>query len=351
MQKPKRLKPGNTIAVVSPSWGGPSVFPHIYEDGLRELEGTFGFRVKEYPTARMRPQDLYARPDARAADINAAFRDEDVDAVLCTIGGDDSIRILNFLDVESILSNPKPIMGYSDSTTVLAYLNACGLVTYYGSSVMAGFSHIAAFPRAVEEYKRVLFSDVPYALEPFTEWADGYMDWADPGNRGKTLPVRKDDVGHRWILRGARTVGPLWGGCMEILSMMNGTAFWPEPAFFEGKVLFLETSEEKPGPRQVGHFLRNLGIQGALEGLAGLLVARAKSYSAEEKADLDEEVLRIASKEFGRRDLNIVTNLDIGHTDPRHILPLGVDLVLDPDGGTLTFSESPFRDPADLIWP
>ena len=139
MIKPKRLKPGDTIAVLSPSAGAAQRFPPVFDKGLSVLRNVFGFRIKEYPTARMSSAELHDNPRARAEDINAAFADKEVDGIICSIGGDDSIRILKYLDLELIRKNHKFIMGYSDSTTFLDYLTLNGLVTYYGSSVMAGF--------------------------------------------------------------------------------------------------------------------------------------------------------------------------------------------------------------------
>ncbi len=50
-KKPTKLKKGDSVAIVSPSWGGPSVFQHIYENGLSVLR-EWGLKIKEFPTAR-----------------------------------------------------------------------------------------------------------------------------------------------------------------------------------------------------------------------------------------------------------------------------------------------------------
>jgi len=340
--KPRRLRPGDAVAVLSPSWGGPAAFPHIFDDGLAVLREDFGLVVKEYPTARMGAAQLRADPRLRARDLNDAFADDSVSGIVCSIGGDDSVRILEHLDVDLILRHPKLVMGYSDATTILGYLNLRGLVTYYGPSVMAGFSHLRCFPEALAETRRALFSGSRYAIEPFGTWADAFMDWKDVANRGKVREARTDGVGHRWINKGPASSGPVWGGCAEVLDMMNGTFAWPRDGFWDGRILALETSEDKPTPAWVGYLLRNFGVQGILSRISGLLVARPKSYSDGEKEALDAEVLKIAVGEFGRGDLNIVTNVDFGHTDPRHILPIGIELRMEPRDGTLEFAEPLF---------
>ena len=344
MIKPKRLQPGSTIAVISPSTGLAEKFPAVFEHGLETLKDIFGFSIKEYPTARMNSKDLYNNPRLRAADINSAFKDSEVDGILSSIGGDDSIRILEHLDIDLIKKNHKFIMGYSDSTTFLSYLNLQGLVTYYGSSVMAGFSHLQCFPDAVEEYRNILYSQSPYVIKPFSLWADRYMSWKDPENSGKVAEFLMDDVGHRWINKGTSAEGMLWGGCIEVLNMMNGTFAWPTLDDFKDRILILETSEDKPSPAYVGYMLRNYGIQGILQTIKGLIVAKPKAYSSEEKLELDREILRIAVGEFGCDSLNIITNVDFGHTEPRHILPLGIKLCIDPLEERLEFAEALFSD-------
>ncbi len=91
-------------------------------------------------------------------------------------------------------------------------------------------------------------------------------------------------------------------------------------------------------------WLRNFAIQGILGRAAGLLVARPKGYSADDEAELREAILDVVEREYPAPDLNVVVNLDIGHTDPRHVLPLGVRLELDPDSGILRYLESPWAD-------
>jgi muramoyltetrapeptide carboxypeptidase LdcA involved in peptidoglycan recycling len=89
----------------------------------------------------------------------------------------------------------------------------------------------------------------------------------------------------------------------------------------------------------VGYMLRNYGTQGIFGRLAGLLIGRARGYTAEQKAELEQIAVRIVRDEFGHPDLPIVTNLEFGHTDPQHILPLGVPIAIDCDRQTLELLE------------
>jgi muramoyltetrapeptide carboxypeptidase LdcA involved in peptidoglycan recycling len=117
-KRPARLQRGDTVAIVSPSWGGPSIFPHVYDKGLDTLRA-WGLRIREYPSARASNDFLYRNPRARAQDINEAFADQAIKAIFASIGGDDSVRLLPYLDPETIAGNPKIITGYSDTRRFL----------------------------------------------------------------------------------------------------------------------------------------------------------------------------------------------------------------------------------------
>lgn len=164
--------------MVSASWGGPSEFPAVYEAGLAALE-RFGRRVKEYAGTRRTPRELRADPMARAADLNAAFADPSVSAIVASIGGDDSARILPHLDIDVIRANPKVFMGYSDTTTQLLFAHQLGLVTFHGPSVMAGFAQSGRFPTFDDHVRSILFDPTPtYDYRPYDFWVDEYADWS-----------------------------------------------------------------------------------------------------------------------------------------------------------------------------
>jgi muramoyltetrapeptide carboxypeptidase LdcA involved in peptidoglycan recycling len=115
MRYPPKPKPGDRVAVVSPSFGAPGRYPHVYELGLRRLVDDFGLKPVEYPTTRA----IDADPADRARDLEAAFADPSITAVLATVGGDDEIRVVRHLDPAIFRGNPKPYFGYSDNTNLL----------------------------------------------------------------------------------------------------------------------------------------------------------------------------------------------------------------------------------------
>jgi muramoyltetrapeptide carboxypeptidase LdcA involved in peptidoglycan recycling len=338
-KKPKKLQPGDTVAIVSPSWAGPSVFPRIYEHGLGVLKG-WGLKIKEFPTARATSDEIKNNPKMRAQDINEAFADPEVKAIFSSIGGDDSVRILPFLDKEIISKNPKILMGYSDSTTFLVFANLIGLVTFNGPSIMAGFSQMDSLPGGFKQHVHdILFNPAEtYQYPSFGVYTDGYADWADAEKVGKVKGL-ESETGIRTIHGVGKVSGQLFGGCIEVLEFLKGTDFWPEKDFWEGKVLFLETSEEKPSISCIRRVLRNYGVQGIFEKINGIIFARARDYSDEEKNKLDEMIKDVVQNEFGNTALSIMTNAEFGHSDPQIVLPLGVMIEMDMENNILKLLE------------
>ena len=117
-KQPPSLKPGDKVAIISPSSGLPHVFPWVYEQGLNRIKEVFELDPIEFSTARQTPEYLSNSPKARAEDINAVFSDPSIKAIIASIGGNDQIRILPYLNKEVISANPKVFMGYSDCTNL-----------------------------------------------------------------------------------------------------------------------------------------------------------------------------------------------------------------------------------------
>src|SRR5690625_1002795 len=116
--KPKKLKRGDKVATVSPSWGGAGdpALRWRYEQEVSRSESVFGLDVDPMPNSIKGSDYLYAHPEARAADLMTAFADEEIKGIFANIGGEDSIRLLPFIDFNVIHNNLIRFIGYSDVT-------------------------------------------------------------------------------------------------------------------------------------------------------------------------------------------------------------------------------------------
>lgn len=252
MIKPNRLKKGDTIAVVALSWGGHDYFPHIVEKGIERLENVFGFKVKKGNTLSLSDKEIYENPKLRADDLHEQFENEEVKGIIAIIGGDDSIRVLPHIDENIIKNNPKFFMGFSDTTTYNTYFNQLGLVTFNGPSIMAGFADsIKLEDDFVNYFEKFIFGDwEEFEYKKFNRYTEKYLDWSDPKNLEKENTNYKNNEDDWHFIQGEDIVeGELFGGCIEVLEFMKGTKFWPDKDFWKGKILFFETSEDKPTPK------------------------------------------------------------------------------------------------------
>lgn len=364
MIKPRKLKRGDRVAAVSLSWGGPGTFRYRYDIGKKQFEDEFGVTVVEMPHACADPAWIAKNPRARADDLMAAFADPSIEGIITTIG-DDSIRLLPFIDLSIIRANPKVFLGYSDTTVTHFACYRAGLVSFYGPSFMAGFAENGGmFPYMVESVRRTLFSAESIgAIAPNTAgWTVEHLDWSKPENQQRRRVLTPSDgdgdgdgdgsgarVSGSWrFLQGqgrGRVSGRLLGGCIEILDWLRGTPVWPEREAFDGAMLFIETSEEAPPPSAVARMLRNFGAMGILDRLSAILMGRPGGQVPPDKFQAyDDAVLQVVSEELGLTELPIVTRMDFGHTDPMFVLPYGVTASLDCDARTFSIDENAVTD-------
>ena len=331
---PPKARPGQRVAIVSPSWAGPGVFPAVHERGLAVVRGALGLEPVEYPTTRR----VGASPEARARDLEAAFADPSIGAVLATIGGDDQLTVLGHLDPAVLAANPKAFVGYSDSTNLLNYLFDLGVVGYHGGSTLVHPARPGGVhPVHLDSLARALFTRERVPIEPLGSFSDRQPDWADLASLEVELE-QFDEPG--WLWRNAERVvtGPSWGGNLEVLQWILAVGRHVRPVeAYRGVVLVLETSEEMPSDREVYRMMRTLSERGILGVAGAVVVAKAKAWSparplAPEAARAYREsqaAAVLAALEAYAPTTPVVIGPDLGHTDPQYVIPYGGLLTVD----------------------
>ncbi|MBU1306787.1 MAG: LD-carboxypeptidase [Alphaproteobacteria bacterium] len=335
---PRHLRAGDVVATVSPSWGGPGVFPQRYAAGKRQLEEAFGVKVVEMAHTLAPDDYVSVHPEARAADLMAAFADPGIAGIISTIGGDDCIRLLPHLDLDVIRANPKVFLGFSDTTSLhLACLQA-GLRSFYGPSIMAGFGENGGMHAyTVEALRKALFRPEPIGLVPdnIEGWTAERLDWADPALQSQKRQLQP--AGRPKVLQGRGQVsGPLLGGCAEVLEMVKGTPWWPRLEMWRGAILFYETSEDAPPAKFIRYWLRNYAAQGILPLLAGILIARPDPLGDQGYQEALEVAVIEGLAEAGLSQMPVLSGLDFGHTQPMLTLPYGATARIDCEAASLT---------------
>lgn len=340
---PERLKRNDKVAIVSLSWGGlgdPNLI-HKYDIAKKRLETDFGLQVITMPNALKGSDFVYEHPELRAKDLMDAFKDDSIKAIITAIGGDDSIRILPYIDYEIIKKNPKIVMGYSDTTITHFIMQKAGVVSYYGPAIMSEFGeYVKMFDYTKEAVENILFKDTTfYEVTSSPVWSKDFVNW-DEKNMHVEKQLVKEEHGYELLSGKGKIQGVVTGGCIDVFPMMLGTEIWPEKEYWEEKILLLETSEDKLPPEYLLWYLRNLGAQGILNSIKGILVGKPmeEKYYEEYKA----VYLKIL-KEFQIEDLPILYNINIGHASPIGIFPLGIEYEIDLDQKRIRFKESATR--------
>jgi len=322
-----KLSPGDKVAVISPSNGLPQIFPEVFELGLKRLRDKFGLIPKEYPTTRIMGAPL----KDRARDIMAAFSDPDNKAVLTSIGGEDQIKLLKYLEPDIIRTNPKPFFGASDNTQLHNYLWNLGIPSYYGGTIMTQFGMQGHMDDITVKFlNKALFEGGETEIEVANQYNDIGLDWRNTATLSQRRQYEPND-GLFWD-GNKNAEGTLWGGCVESLIYQSTVSkYLPKNEDLEGTVLFIETAEDIPEPWLVEYLLAGFGERGWFDKFRGVLVGRPKAWefekphTTEEKSQYRAEQRETVLKTVREYNTNIpvVQNLDFGHTDPNIVLPMG----------------------------
>lgn len=334
-----KLKAGDTVGIVSPSFAAPGMWPHMYELGLKRVREVFGLNPIDYPATAK----LGASAEERTADLVSAFTDPNVKAVIASLGGNDQVTYIKNLPTEPFTQNPKPYFGYSDNTHFMNFLWLNGIPSYYGGSIFTQFAMQNKMDEFTVEYlKKALFEEsAEVELTSSSEFNDVALQWNDPETMTISREYEPND-GWYWDVAEsgapAEARGITWGGCLESIDeiMRHGVAL-PSLEEFENIILFLETSEEMPDSSYVSRVLRALGERGILERVRGVLVGRPKGWHfGKERTPEQRKQHRLEQREvFTKvvRNYNptvpMVMNMDFGHTDPQICLPYGGEARID----------------------
>ncbi|WP_395639614.1 S66 peptidase family protein [Pseudolysinimonas sp.] len=328
-----KLSPGDRVAILSPAFAAPAAGPAIHEQAMRRLTAATGLVPVEYPTTRR----LDATPADRAADLNAAFADPSIRAVLATIGGDDQVTVIPHLDDRVLAANPKPFLGYSDNTNLLTHLWSLGVPGYYGGSTQV---HLGPGPGVddihLASLRAALLDGGKLELTEPGESEDYGRMWDDPRALSEH-GVREATTAWDWAGPARRVAGRTWGGCLEVLDQIAIAGRFPSLEEFAGTILLLETSEELPPADWVGRWIRALGERGILAAVAGVLVARPPVSNFVVNPDAGERArLRAAQRDVAittiaayNPDAVVCVGVPFGHTRPQWIVPYGGTMTLD----------------------
>lgn len=338
------------VAIVSLSSGivGEPFVQFEVEIGLRRLE-EFGLNAKFMPHARMGIDYVRDHPEKRAEDLLEAFRDPEIDMILCATGGDDTYRLLPYLFDHNELAEAvtdKVFLGFSDTTINHLMLHKAGLKTFYGQAFLADICELGPqmHPYTRKYFEELITTGKIREIMPSDVWY-GERESFTPDQAGRQLPALPNRGFE--LLQGPPVFsGKILGGCIDSLyDFFDGERYadmpvlcrkyhlFPDAEEWKGRILLLESSEEKPTPEKYESALEHLKETGVFSAVSGVLAGKPMDETyAEEYKQLLTEVI-------DRPELPVVFNLNIGHAMPRCIMPFGVDAVVDAEKQVIRFAD------------
>lgn len=310
--RPPRLVRGSRIALVAPAG------PLLERDDITRAETLC--RALDYePVTGAHVGGHYGyfsgTDEERLADLNAAFRDPSIDAVWCIRGGYGVTRILDGVDFEALAARPRPVIGYSDITALLAGVTLrAGMVAFHAPTARA----------EMPLFTRLHFGEVLTNPEPAGELQP------PPPPPDILVPQENRVV----TIRGGTAEGPLAGGNLTLLQCLIGTPYFPD---LDGALLFLEDTNEDL--YRIDRMLSHLRLIGALGRLRGVLVGRFTNL----KRHMNDGALgvdQVLAHYFDPLGIPVAWGLPIGHIDAQWTMPIGVRARFDADTGCVEILEA-----------
>ncbi|MBQ2062160.1 MAG: LD-carboxypeptidase [Oscillospiraceae bacterium] len=339
-----------TVTILSLSRGmlGEEFARHELEIGLRRLE-EYGLRVKFGRHALMGLDYVKNHPEARAADLLEAFADPETDMIITAIGGDDTYRLLPYLFAHGELAKAvtkKTFLGFSDTTINHLMLHKVGLPTFYGQAFIPDVCELdrEMLPYTRQYFEELISTGAIGEITPSPVWYDERTDFS-PAAVGTARPAHPD-TGFRLLQGPAVFSGKILGGCIDTLfDIFDGERYADMPALcreyglfpaaedWKGRILLLETSEEKMEPEKIRRAAMYLKEAGVFSAVSGVLVGKPMDRAYE------REYLEALTETVDDPALPIVCNLNVGHATPRCIIPFGVEATVDAEAQRITFAQ------------
>lgn len=306
MNKPKALKPGDTLGLLAPA---SITDPNNVDKAIEKLK-EMGFNVKVGKSPYKRYGYLSGEDKVRADDINSMFKDKEIDGIICTRGGYGTPRILPLLDYDAIRDNPKVFIGFSDITALhIAFNQKSELVTYHG-------------PMAVSNLiKEVSEFTMESLLDSISRTASERVINNPEGTKLVTVC--------QGIAEGIVT-----GGNLSLLTNSIGT---PYEIDTKGKILFIEEISEDV--YKIDRALNQLKLAGKFEDAIGIILG---DFNDCDKSKHDESLslMKVIKHHIKNANKPTIFNLKSGHCEPMVTLPLGIKVRLDATERALTILES-----------
>lgn len=305
--KPAPLKKGDKVALMTLS--SPAKGDRL-ENSVKAVKEAFGYEPVLYPSSQIARGYLTGSSDeAKARELEEAFRDPKIKGIICVQGGYGSQRILKHLNAQVIKNNPKVFMGFSDVTALHSFINdKCKVTTFHGPMALT----------------------IHYSLQKtkdrrWLKWTKSLIE------NPSLLPCTFVNSKPLKSYHGGKAAGEIAGGNLTILASLTGT---PWQTDFDGKIVFLEEIGEDT--YRVERLLIQLRDSGAFDKAAGFIIGSFVGCDPQEGDQTLGEIIRDVLVPMGKP---VLAGIRAGHSAVNYAIPFGVKAEIDGDRKTIRFLE------------
>lgn len=306
--KPKRLKHGDTIGIISPA-SSPDDLSKINR-GVEYLE-KLGYRVEVGKNVGSQTGYLAGSDAQRLADLHEMFKNKKIKAIFSIRGGYGSGRLLDKIDYKLVRSNPKIFVGYSDINALqLAFFTKTGLITFAGPMVAVDFhNEVSAFTEEV--FWQTITSNKKL---------------------GKIQNPRKEKF---YVLNKGRATGRILGGNLSLLNSLLGTEYLPK---MNGAILLLEDIHE--APYRIDRMLNQLRLSKILKQINGVILGHFVDCYEPDPTKQTFSLNEVIIEYFQSMKIPVIYNVKHGHIKDNITIPYGIKCVLNTTHSFIEITEN-----------
>lgn len=327
--KPNRLQSGQNLGVVALSTPAKNLKPEYRERAYKRIKDLFGLNVIEAPNIDLQTGHTAGTIKERVKSLHDFFRRKDIHGILSFWGGFNTHQVLEYLDYDLIKKNPKVLIGYSDTTNLLsAITHKTGLITFNGPAIIT-FAKPTVPDETIDCFRSLAMGNETNYIYPVSKsfsdnqwWMEDKMEFSpNPG----LLCYKK-----------GKAEGKIVGGNIGTLLLLAGTPYWPS---MKGKILFVE-DDEAENSKTLDRYFTQLRHMGVYDQISGMVVGRFPRCVGFNEKDSLKMILDNALKGYR---FPVITEFDMGHTDPLMTVPLGAKVSIDGNKEKISLLEAVTR--------
>lgn len=310
--KPHKLKHGDNIGIIALSTPASKLKREFRERGYKKLKDLFGFNLIEAPNIDQVDGHSAGTVKDRVKSLHQFFKRKDIHGIISFWGGNNSHQILEYLDYDLIRKNPKVLVGYSDTTSILsAITHKTGLITFNGPAVIT-FAKPTIPNETIDCFQSLLFDGRDSYEYPVSRSFSDNQWWQDDS-------MQFSVNGGLQVFRKGKAEGRIVGGNIGTLLLLAGTPYFPS---MKGKILFVE-EDELENPASLDRFFTQLRHMGVYDQISGMVIGRFARSIGLTPTDSLNMILENALRGY---KFPVITEFDMGHTDPIMTVPLGAKI-------------------------